>query len=38
MADGGIGSVTYEDRIERREGGWRIAHRTVRSRRSPLRP
>jgi hypothetical protein len=38
MADGGIGSVTYEDRIERRDRGWRIAQRTVRSRRSPLRP
>ena len=38
MADGTIGSVIYEDRIERREQGWRIAHRTVRARRSPLRP
>lgn len=38
MADGSIGSVTYEDRIERREQGWRIVHRTVRPRRAPLHP
>jgi hypothetical protein len=38
MADGSCGSVTYEDRIERRAQGWRIAHRVVRARRTPLHP
>lgn len=37
-ADGGVGSVTYQDRIERRAQGWRIAHRMVRRRRAPLQP
>ena len=36
-ADGTMGSVTYEDTIERGENGWRISHRTVRARRVPLR-
>jgi 3-phenylpropionate/cinnamic acid dioxygenase small subunit len=35
-ADGTIGSVTYEDTIERGDSGWRISHRTVRARRIPL--
>jgi hypothetical protein len=38
MADGTVGSVTYEDTIERDDGGWKITHRLVRPRRAPLRP
>jgi hypothetical protein len=34
--DGSIGSVTYEDTVERGDKGWRISHRTVRARRVPL--
>ncbi|WP_433056705.1 nuclear transport factor 2 family protein [Dactylosporangium sp. CS-033363] len=30
LRDGGVGSVTYDDRIERLEVGWRIVHRVVR--------
>jgi ketosteroid isomerase-like protein len=37
MADGSTGSVTYEDTIERTAAGWRITHRIVRPRRTPLR-
>lgn len=37
MADGSIGSVTYEDNVERTAAGWRITHRIVRPRRTPLR-
>jgi hypothetical protein len=37
MADGSTGSVTYEDTIERTTVGWRITHRIVRPRRTPLR-
>jgi hypothetical protein len=37
MADGSVGSVTYEDTIERTAAGWRITHRIVRPRRTPLR-
>jgi hypothetical protein len=37
MADGSTGSVTYEDTIERSAAGWRIGHRIVRPRRTPLR-
>jgi 3-phenylpropionate/cinnamic acid dioxygenase small subunit len=36
MADGSVGSVTYEDTVERTTVGWRIAHRTVRPRHTPL--
>ncbi|WP_433081254.1 nuclear transport factor 2 family protein [Dactylosporangium sp. CA-052675] len=36
MADGSTGSVTYEDTVERTAVGWRIAHRVVRPRRTPL--
>jgi 3-phenylpropionate/cinnamic acid dioxygenase small subunit len=38
MTDGSVGSVTYEDTIERGQEGWRITHRTVRPRRTPLQP
>jgi ketosteroid isomerase-like protein len=37
MADGSTGSVTYEDTVERTAAGWRITHRIVRPRRTPLR-
>jgi hypothetical protein len=37
MADGLTGSVTYEDTVERTAAGWRITHRIVRPRRTPLR-
>jgi len=36
MADGSAGSVTYDDTIRRTPAGWRIAHRIVRPRRTPL--
>jgi hypothetical protein len=36
MADGSAGSVTYEDTLERTAAGWRITHRIVRGRRTPL--
>ena len=36
MTDGSVGSVTYEDTVERGPAGWRITHRTVRPRRTPL--
>ncbi|MEU7752834.1 nuclear transport factor 2 family protein [Micromonospora sp. NPDC049101] len=36
MADGSTGSVTYEDTVERTAAGWRITHRIVRARRTPL--
>ncbi|MEV0203175.1 nuclear transport factor 2 family protein [Nonomuraea sp. NPDC050691] len=35
-ADGTCGSVTYEDTITRGERGWRISHRRVLARRTPL--
>ena len=37
MADGSAGSVTYQDTVERTAAGWRITHRVVRPRRTPLR-
>jgi ketosteroid isomerase-like protein len=37
MADGTAGSVTYDDRIRHTPAGWRITHRVVRPRRTPLR-
>ncbi|WP_250001768.1 nuclear transport factor 2 family protein [Actinoplanes sp. M2I2] len=37
MADGSTGSVTYEDTVELTAAGWRITHRIVRARRTPLR-
>lgn len=37
MADGSAGSVTYEDTIQLTDAGWRITHRIVRPRRTPLR-
>jgi ketosteroid isomerase-like protein len=36
MADGTAGSVTYDDTIRRTPAGWRITHRIVRPRRTPL--
>ncbi|MDR7169444.1 3-phenylpropionate/cinnamic acid dioxygenase small subunit [Nocardia kruczakiae] len=38
MTDGTVGSVTYEDTIERVGPGWKITHRIVRPRRKPLQP
>jgi ketosteroid isomerase-like protein len=38
MADGSVGSVTYEDTVQRGVAGWRITHRIVRARRAPLQP
>jgi hypothetical protein len=35
-ADGTAGSVTYEDTILRGDQGWRISHRRVLARRTPL--
>lgn len=35
-ADGGCGSVTYDDTVVRGEEGWRISERIVRARRVPL--
>ena len=37
MTDGSVNSVTYEDTVERTPAGWRITHRTIRPRRTPLR-
>lgn len=36
--DGTVGSVDYNDEAVRTADGWRISRRTVRARRSPLRP
>ncbi|SEP14822.1 nuclear transport factor 2 family protein [Amycolatopsis saalfeldensis] len=36
--DGTARSVTFEDRFERSEAGWRISRRVVKARRAPLRP
>jgi 3-phenylpropionate/cinnamic acid dioxygenase small subunit len=36
MADGSVGSVTYDDTIRHMPAGWRITHRIVRPRRTPL--
>ncbi|WP_280336575.1 nuclear transport factor 2 family protein [Nocardia wallacei] len=36
LTDGSVGSVTYEDTVERTDAGWRITHRIVRPRRTPL--
>ncbi|HEY2221487.1 nuclear transport factor 2 family protein [Actinomycetospora sp.] len=36
--DGTVGSVDYNDEAVRTAEGWRISRRTVRARRSPLRP
>ncbi|MEV4512399.1 nuclear transport factor 2 family protein [Dactylosporangium sp. NPDC049525] len=36
MTDGSVGSVTYEDTVTRTAEGWRITHRIVRPRRTPL--
>ncbi|WP_406272579.1 nuclear transport factor 2 family protein [Nocardia sp. NBC_00881] len=38
MRDGSVGSVTYDDSIERTVAGWKITRRVVRPRRAPLRP
>ncbi|MBU2666091.1 nuclear transport factor 2 family protein [Actinoplanes bogorensis] len=38
MTNGTVGSVTYEDTIERVDAGWRITHRIVHPRRRPLHP
>ncbi|MEU1996744.1 nuclear transport factor 2 family protein [Nocardia gamkensis] len=35
-ADGGCGSVTYEDVVVRESAGWRISYRKVVPRRAPL--
>jgi ketosteroid isomerase-like protein len=37
LADGSAGSVTYDDTVNRTPVGWRITHRIVRPRRTPLR-
>ena len=34
--DGTVGSVTYKDIVVRTPDGWRISHRTVLARRTPL--
>lgn len=36
--DGSCGSVTYEDTVVRTGAGWRISHRRVSARRTPLTP
>lgn len=36
MAGGSAGSVTYDDIVQRTAAGWRITHRIVRPRRTPL--
>lgn len=36
QADGTTGSVTYDDLVLRGDHGWRISHRTIRVRRTPL--
>ncbi|WP_019069152.1 nuclear transport factor 2 family protein [Streptomyces hokutonensis] len=36
--DGSCGSVTYEDTVVRTGTGWRISHRRVSARRTPLTP
>jgi hypothetical protein len=36
MADGTVGSVTYDDVVVRTESGWRISRRRVLARRRPL--
>lgn len=36
--DGTCGSVTYDDVVRRTPDGWRIVHRIVRARRTPLTP
>jgi hypothetical protein len=36
MGDGSTGSATYVDTLRRVDGAWRICHRTVLSRRTPL--
>jgi 3-phenylpropionate/cinnamic acid dioxygenase small subunit len=38
MADGSVGSVTYDDTVERHAASWLITHRVVRPRRVPLQP
>ena len=38
MTDGTTGSATYEDTIQRTANGWKITHRIVRPRRTPLQP
>jgi hypothetical protein len=35
-ADGGCGSATYIDTLRRQDDRWKIAHRTVLARRTPL--
>ncbi|MEV6348356.1 nuclear transport factor 2 family protein [Actinoplanes sp. NPDC051851] len=37
-ADGRAGSVVYRDVVRREPAGWRIAHRAVVPRRTPLQP
>jgi 3-phenylpropionate/cinnamic acid dioxygenase small subunit len=36
MANGSSGSVTYDDTVQRTPAGWRITHRIVRPRHTPL--
>jgi len=38
MANGNCGSVVYEDALARGPHGWRITRRTIRARRTPLKP
>jgi len=37
-ADGAAGSVVHDDVLRRSEAGWRIAHRKITPRRTPLTP
>lgn len=36
--DGTVGSLTYEDTVERTRAGWKITHRVARPRLTPLQP
>lgn len=36
--EGTARSVTFDDHVVRSEAGWRISHRAVKARRSPLHP
>ncbi len=38
MTNGTTGSATYKDEVVRTKAGWRLARRTVKVRRVPLRP
>lgn len=36
MANGTFGSVTHLETLRRHDGGWRISHRVITARRTPL--